>query len=437
MTPDSELLHRYATQADEAAFAELVRRQVNLVYGVALRVTGGNATLAEEVTQNVFTDLARKAGPLSRHEALAGWLHTSARYAALMALRGEQRRRKHEQEASAMQDPSIAPEVDWEQLRPALDEAVGRLREKDRAAVVLRFFQGLSHREVGEALGTNENAARKRVDHALEKLRGHFARAGITVSSALLAATLTTHGAGNAPVSLAGKIAPPPLPGCSAVGSSVLASLIFRISLMSTKIKTILTVATLAALIIFIPLGFWLRNRPDSTQDKTKTAPAKSPAKAVEKPTAPTAPAAGSPPPADARTEEAKYELHLVIADIIDKLENDPTSALMSHMPGFRSPPTDLNTMNLSPSEAAKVRQQRADANAKLKSSLASQQLTVEFKAMLDATPALNADGTAATYTFDDATVAQIAALRNGNQYFGHTFQFIKVNGQWFIDPGE
>src|SRR5436190_24286509 len=102
MNDDSELLRRYADQGDEKAFAELVRRHVNLVYSAALRQVNGDAHLAADATQLVFTDLARKAGSLAGHRVLAGWLFTSTRFAAAKLIRGERRRHAREQEAQLM-----------------------------------------------------------------------------------------------------------------------------------------------------------------------------------------------------------------------------------------------------------------------------------------------------------------------------------------------
>ncbi len=176
MAPDNRLLRRYAEEGDEEAFAELVHRYVDLVYSIARRLTQQDAALAQEVSQAVFTDLARKAHALTGHPTLSGWLHTSTRYAAHKALRGEQRRRRHEQEASIMQanDSTTTAGADWEQLQPLLDEAIANLREKDRDVVVLRFFQNKSHREIGDVLGLGEEAARKRVDRALGKTAHPF-----------------------------------------------------------------------------------------------------------------------------------------------------------------------------------------------------------------------------------------------------------------------
>jgi len=134
MTADIALLRRYADANSEDAFAELVRRHLNLVYSAALRQVNGDAHLAQDVVQTVFTDLARKAATLRRRETLAGWLYTSTQFAAAKAVRGECRRRAHEQEAQAMQEllQGPAPEPDWGKLGPALDEVMHELNGSDR-----------------------------------------------------------------------------------------------------------------------------------------------------------------------------------------------------------------------------------------------------------------------------------------------------------------
>src|ERR1035441_8450404 len=97
MTEDAELLSRYATERSEAAFAELTRRHVDLVYSAALRLASGNVHTAQDVAQQVFTELARQAKSLARHPALVGWLYTTTRLMALRVNRMEKRRtgRKH------------------------------------------------------------------------------------------------------------------------------------------------------------------------------------------------------------------------------------------------------------------------------------------------------------------------------------------------------
>jgi RNA polymerase sigma factor (sigma-70 family) len=209
MTPDSELLNRYARTRSEDAFAELVRRHVNLVYSAALRQVNGDAHLAQDVAQTVFTDLARKAGSLARREALTGWLYTSAHFAAAKIARTENRRRDREE--TFMREPTNenVPEVgrvtpcapDWEKLRPVLDEVMHQLKEPDREAILLRYFENRQFAEVGAKLGLNENAARMRVERALEKLRGLLAGRGVTTAAAL-ASVISANAVQLAPVNL-------------------------------------------------------------------------------------------------------------------------------------------------------------------------------------------------------------------------------------------
>jgi RNA polymerase sigma factor (sigma-70 family) len=170
---DIELLAQYARDNSEAAFATLVTRHVNLVYSTALR-SAGNPHAAEEITQAVFIILARKARSLSPRTILSGWLYQTARLTAANFLRAEIRRQHREQEAY-MQSLLNEPEPDvWPQIAPLLDAAMTGLGEKDRNAIVLRFFENKSLGEVGSALGASEDAAKMRVNRALEKLRKFF-----------------------------------------------------------------------------------------------------------------------------------------------------------------------------------------------------------------------------------------------------------------------
>jgi RNA polymerase sigma factor (sigma-70 family) len=170
MSDDIALLKDYAETQSETAFAELVSRYLNLVYSVALRSTD-NSHAAQEISQAVFIILARKAGSLSQHTALSGWLYQTARLTALNYLRTEMRRQNREQEAF-MQSTLTETDPDlWPQIAPLLDDAMGRLGTADRSAIVQRFFENKSLRDVGAAPGANEVAARMRVNRALEKLR--------------------------------------------------------------------------------------------------------------------------------------------------------------------------------------------------------------------------------------------------------------------------
>jgi RNA polymerase sigma factor (sigma-70 family) len=221
---DYELLRSYAETGSESDFTELVQRYVDLVYSAALRQVGGDAALAQDVTQSVFIDLARKAASISARTVLTGWLYTSTRYAAAKAVRAEQRRHAREQEAYAMQQltSTPAPAEAWDQLRPMLDEAMHELSERDRNAILLRYFEGRQLAEVGAKLGLSEDAARMRVGRALEKLRGRLAGRGVTSTAAALAALLASQTITAAPAGLAVNIAGTAVASASAGAGSTL-----------------------------------------------------------------------------------------------------------------------------------------------------------------------------------------------------------------------
>jgi RNA polymerase sigma factor (sigma-70 family) len=214
MTPDSELLATFARTNSEDAFAELVRRHVYLVYSAALRQVGGDAHLAQDAAQSVFTDLARKAGSLARRQTLSGWLYTSAHFAAAKLVRTETRRREREeyfmreltnQSSIGVSPAAPTPELEWQQLRPLLDAAMHELKKVDRTAIVLRYFENLPFVEIGAQLGLNENAARMRVERALEKLRATLAQRGLA-TTATLAAVISAHAVQVAPAGLAATL---------------------------------------------------------------------------------------------------------------------------------------------------------------------------------------------------------------------------------------
>src|SRR6266516_15898 len=209
MQSDAELLRSYVQDRSESAFTELVQRHIDLVYSAVLREAHGDAFLAEDVTQAVFAELARKASSLVRHPALAGWLYTCVRQMAANVRRAEDRRQRREQEAQTMNEllTSDPSESVWRQVQPVLDDAMHELSEADRTAVVLRFFDERSLKEVGLALGLTENAARMRVDRALEKLQRLLSNRGIKSTAAGLTAAITAGAVVCAPTSLAASVA--------------------------------------------------------------------------------------------------------------------------------------------------------------------------------------------------------------------------------------
>jgi RNA polymerase sigma factor (sigma-70 family) len=242
MSPDAELLRRYSRQHDERAFAEVVQRHLGLVYAAALRRTGGRVHLAEDISQKVFVELARRASQLDGHPALVGWLYRCTRNAAIDVMRAEQSRQRSAQAFANMPDTSpVDLPVDWERLRPVLDEAMDQLKERDRELMLLRFFQGLTFPEIAMRLELSENAARMRTERALDKLRGQLGKRGIT-STAALAGLLASQSAVAAPAALAASVTAAAL---SAAPIGTLASL-FTLLLMN-KTMTVALSAVLAA----------------------------------------------------------------------------------------------------------------------------------------------------------------------------------------------
>jgi RNA polymerase sigma factor (sigma-70 family) len=200
---DQQLLRQYAEERREAAFEELVRRHIDLVYSAARRMVR-DASLAEDVTQGVFLALSRGAGQLAERPILCGWLHRTAQNLAASTIRSNVRRCAREQEAAAMNELlSAAPEANWEELAPQLDAALGELGEPDRDAVLLRYFQRKTAREMAQSLGTSEEAAQKRVSRAVERLRELLAKRGVTAGAGGLALLLSAHAVEAAPAGLA------------------------------------------------------------------------------------------------------------------------------------------------------------------------------------------------------------------------------------------
>ena len=202
---DIQLLRDYVERQSEVAFAELVRRHVNLVYSVARRQTG-SPHAAEEITQAVFVILARKAGSLSPKIILSGWLYQTARLSAANLLRTERRRTRREQEAHMQSLLNESGPDAWPQIKPLLDDAMAKLGEKDRDAIVLRFFEGKPLSEVGAALGASEDAAKMRVIRALEKLRRFFAQRGVALSTTALGSVIAANAVQAAPAAVVASV---------------------------------------------------------------------------------------------------------------------------------------------------------------------------------------------------------------------------------------
>jgi len=278
MSDDAELLRRYAGNRDEDAFAELVHRHLGLVYHAALRQCGGDAHRAEDVAQMVFTDLARKAAKLARRPVLAGWLYTSTRYAAGQAVRTEARRQAREQEVHAMNEifsqtnanSPAEPAAEWERLRPVIDDALHALGDRDREAVLLRFFEGRGFAEVGAILALSEDAARMRVDRALEKLRASLVRRGITSTTAALGIALANQAAAIAPAGVAATVTGAVLAGATA-GNGGLAAVFMSVTTLQFGLAGAIVAVGVAGFMTQAKTGDGLRAEITALREQEQT----------------------------------------------------------------------------------------------------------------------------------------------------------------------
>ena len=278
LNDDRTLLREYARNDSEEAFAALVSRHVNLVYSVALRSVR-DPQLAEEITQAVFIILARKADKLPQHAVLAGWLCRTARYASANALTIQRRRQHREQEAFMQSQLEQSPntlsrrseaeaEETWQQIAPLLDGAMEQLGQKDHEALVLRFFENQNFSEVGAALGASEDAAKMRVNRALQKLRKFFTKRGISSITAILAGAISANSVQAAPVALAKAVTATAFAKGVAASGSTLTLIKGALKLMAwTKAKTAIVVGIAAILAVgtTITVVYHYRNNPFSS----------------------------------------------------------------------------------------------------------------------------------------------------------------------------
>jgi RNA polymerase sigma factor (sigma-70 family) len=249
-TPDNELVITYAREASEPAFRALVDRHVNLVFSAAYRQVG-DIGVAEEVTQNVFVALARKAPRLAGHETLAGWLHRTAILEAKAHIRAELRRRRREEAAATIASIQRDGATAADEVGSLLDEGLLNLRESDRSALILRYLEGRSLREVGVILGVEEDAARKRISRALDRLSEFFRCHGIAVPAKTGAALVTQaiHAAPAMPTGLAAAAAGAGISTGNAASG-------FQLFLMHMMTLTKPQIATVGLILATIPLGW-------------------------------------------------------------------------------------------------------------------------------------------------------------------------------------
>lgn len=257
---DPQLLRAYAERRFEIAFAELVRRHLDLVHSAACRMVH-DPHLAEDVTQGVFFALAKDAGKLNDHPVLVGWLHRTARNIAAQTIRTEVRRRTREKEAAAMNDDHET-DPPWEEIAPHLDAAIAELSELERDAVLLRYFENKPAQEMATILGISAEAAQKRVSRAVEKLRENFAKRGVPVGSAGLAGVISVNAVQAAPAGLAAT-------SLSAVFAGEAGVFLATKALAMTAIQAAIACATVVTLIAGATIYQTQRRNPESASAMT------------------------------------------------------------------------------------------------------------------------------------------------------------------------
>jgi RNA polymerase sigma factor (sigma-70 family) len=236
---DGDLLRDYVERRSESAFAELVERHTNLVFATASRgVT--DPVAAQEVTQNVFIALARKAAGLRREATVAGWLHKTTLLEVRQWWRGEMRRRKREQTAFELGTTMKDEESLLKSMSGLLDDGLLHLRDSDRQLLLLRYIEERSHREIGQVFGTGEDAVRKRIDKALEALTDFFRRRGFAVPAATTTAAMLSAAAQTAPAGLSAIVTKAALASAGAVSVTGIGALLgYIMGLTKTQIAAI------------------------------------------------------------------------------------------------------------------------------------------------------------------------------------------------------
>jgi RNA polymerase sigma-70 factor, ECF subfamily len=221
---DMSLLHRFADRGDEDAFSEIVRRYAGVVFCACHRVLRDRGW-AEDVAQETFFRLVKCPDRVSH--SLGGWLHRAATRLAVDTLRSEQARHRREQTYEAPpkdeEDGSgIGAGSQWEEISPAIDQALDELDDDDRALLVRHFLQGTPQADLAAEAGVSAATMSRRVKHAIALLREHLSGKGVNVAPSVLLMLCARNAIEAAPQTLLGELGKMAMVSGAAAKSSAL-----------------------------------------------------------------------------------------------------------------------------------------------------------------------------------------------------------------------
>lgn len=192
---DRIALERWIVQNDAAAFREIVVRHSAMVYATCRRMLG-NATEAEDVTQECFETLAQSKNVPGAH--LGAWLHRVATNISTKRIRSDNRRREREKRFAAQGETQA--QVEWKDIYEHVDEAMGELPDKFRVPILAHFLQDESQVDIAEALDVSPQTVSYRIKRGTELLGRALRRRGIGVATVALAAMLAEDLAAASPI---------------------------------------------------------------------------------------------------------------------------------------------------------------------------------------------------------------------------------------------
>ncbi len=253
---DGELLGRFVARRDESAFAALVARHGPMGLGLCRRLLDSHQD-AEDAFQVTFLVLVHKAGSIARRESVASWLHgvacRTARRLARDAARGRLVRSR-EREAVDMRAEDPADEVAWRDLRPVLDEEVGRLPERYRAPVVLCDLEGKTYEQAAQQLGCSRWSVATRLARARRRLRARLLRRGVTLCVPGLG-LLCPNAGGAVPAALAARTARVGLLVLSGEEAGMIATQVVRLTQEVLKAMTLTQLTGRTVLLLSLGLA--------------------------------------------------------------------------------------------------------------------------------------------------------------------------------------